>query len=97
MFVDWFKNVSAIFVDVYEIYATLGKLTISRNAIDSVNMDVVITTTTEMYTASESVGSRAQLKSTLILPDCQSKQNFLNHLVIYSDHFYFYLLYNKWF
>ena len=22
MFVDWFKNVSAIFVDVYEIYAT---------------------------------------------------------------------------
>ena len=24
MFVDWFKNVSAIFVDVYEIYATLA-------------------------------------------------------------------------
>ena len=24
MFVDWFKNVSAIFVDVYEIYATGG-------------------------------------------------------------------------
>ena len=23
MFVDWFKNVSAIFVDVYEIYATV--------------------------------------------------------------------------
>ena len=23
MFVDWFKNVSAIFVDVYEIYATI--------------------------------------------------------------------------
>ena len=24
MFVDWFKNVSAIFVDVYEIYATIS-------------------------------------------------------------------------
>ena len=31
MFVDWFKNVSAMFVYVYEIYATLVKKVLSSS------------------------------------------------------------------